>query len=292
MRKRNQLLKTAASSNVNIVRKSLIIEVDNHTLSGRIVSAIWIIIFKRFTQRNIIERTLALDGGGLVREEQALEVLRTNIFRKMCKRWLLLQAWIVIIPVYYFLSLLSTYVGFPQINFPSLPVLTPSPLQVVHVIPPIFSGSITAISVIVGFFSVSCYRFIQQCESWCDRMEERWVYLSKEIEQETKESETEVDDSKKIAQESSELVRLNIDAFHHLQEHAISFIQVYLLTSFVVLTSYVVCFLATATTTVWIVVFLVLTISFLSVVFSGLVAFMGETTFFHSHREVSGEKQD
>lgn len=215
----------------------------------------------------------------------------------------------VVLPFILGAYIVPLFVQWPEIPLPPLP---PSPLEVTNVVPSIFAGSLTAISVIIGFFSVSMHSFLQRCEDWINTFTERDLRIKEErvkritqLEQErdklknmvaeskSKETETEIgnleemiDKTKKEYQELEELIGLNIDAFAHLQEHSNNFMATYLFISYLVLMFHITSFYATLVTSAFIGFFILLSTLFLSIVFSGLVAFLSQTTLYHGHQEL------
>lgn len=243
-----------------------------------------------------------------MKKEKAIEILKTNIHRKMMKKLGIYQLPMisVILGSHILLSVFSS-IQWPEIDLPSFP---PSPLESVNVIPPIFAGSLTAISVIIGFFSVSIHRFHQKCEDFFDALQKEKRESAKEkrkvihrIEQELARAESEagkdkeakkeiesmkrmLDETNKNYQEYEELTQLNIDAMAHIQEHSGSFMTSYLLISYLIFMIHITSFLATIVTSVFIDVFLQLNLLSISIVFTGLAVFLEETSFYHGHQEL------
>jgi hypothetical protein len=92
-----------------------------------------------------------------MRKEDAIKILKTNIYRQLCKEWLKFQSPVLAIII------AGMIVNYVLINFTQLPRITlpSSLLKEEDVIPAIFTGTITATSILIGFFAVSAYNFRQ-----------------------------------------------------------------------------------------------------------------------------------
>lgn len=98
-------------------------------------------------------------------KEEAIKILRTDISGRMRKKWLLLQ-----LPFILFLvALIIIHFAFPDFKlekgFLGLPQPTVTKEQVIF---PLFTGSITFASILIGFFGVSAYNFrrdFQECRN-------------------------------------------------------------------------------------------------------------------------------
>lgn len=238
-------------------------------------------------------------------KEDAIKILKTNIYRKLCREWLVLQSPIIAIIIG---SIIVTYVltnlfPVPRITLPS------SPMKDENVNPAIFTGTITATSILIGFFAASAYNFRQWLETKVDEYIDRFFEFSnfynkavekkvelEKLEKETKKIKLLEEIAKKkieiIAEienwaELKELAGLNRDAYAHQQEHLSKFLFNYLAVSFILLLGEILTFFSTQLASGLIVIFVDWTFISLNGVFNGLLVFMREFMTFHVHKEMT-----
>jgi hypothetical protein len=234
-----------------------------------------------------------------MRKEDAIKILETNIYRELCRNWLkysslFLGPGIIIGLIAYFLPL-------PTITLPQ------SPMKVENIMPAIFTGTIAATSIIVGFFALSAYNFRQWLQRKIDEYFDEFPKIrrlhneavNKKVELEKLEKETEkkemleeiakkkveIEGTLRECDEWKELVELNRDAYAHQQEHLSTFLFTYLSVSFLLLYSGVTVFLATALASWIIAIFVYWTVISWGVISSGLDVFMMEFMTYTVHKE-------
>jgi len=239
-----------------------------------------------------------------MRKEDAIKILKTNIYGQLCKEWLKFQSPVLAVIIG------SIIVNYVLINFIQLPRITlpSSLLKEENVIPAIFTGTITATSILIGFFTVSAYNFRQgfenRVEEYLDRVFEfSNLYnkaMEKKIELERLEKEIKKKDTlKEIAKkkieiiaeiekcgELKELAGLNRDAYAHQQEHLNRFLLNYLVVSFYLLLGEILIFYATLIASELIGIFVDWTFVSLNGVFNGLIVFMSEFMTYPVHKEL------
>jgi|GEM_PF-4363468 hypothetical protein len=238
-----------------------------------------------------------------MRKEDAIKILETNIYRELVRNWLK-YSFLFIGPgivVGIVVGLFIPFLPLPTITLP------PSSLKIENIVPSIFTGTITATSIIVGFFAVSAYNFRQWLESSIEKKTDDFVEASnfynrtneKKIELEKLEKENEkieapeeiakkkveIEGTLRKCEELKELVLLNRDAYAHQQEHLGKFLFDYLFVSFALLVVELVTFLATALAS-WIIgIFVLWSLASLNIVFTGLGVFMNEFMTYTVHKE-------
>ena len=207
-------------------------------------------------------------------------------------------------------DIVAPLLSWPEISLPKLP---PSPLSLEDVIPPIFAGSITAISILIGFFSVSIFQFRRSCAENIDSIQNDKIKAvvnfkrhieeledtleklkksegarkpDKEIQKIISAAEAKLEKAKNRLKEVDELYELNWSAIAHQQEHCGDFMLVYLLISYLILLSSVTSFFSTIVTEGLISIFIDLNIIFLSTVFTGLMVFLAESITYRVHQEM------
>lgn len=218
-----------------------------------------------------------------MRKEDALKILETNIHRELCRKWLKYQSPTLAIVI---VGLIVYFIPTPTIALPS------SPIKIENLVPAIFTGTITATSILVGFFTVSAYNFRQWLESRVDeyfdksfefgdlynKAMDKKVELEK-LEKETKKKKLLEEIAKKKVEieaeiekcgELKELAGLNRDAYAHQQEHLSMFLFSYLAVSFLLLIGGLVTFYATFVASWIIAIFMNWTVVSLNAAFNGL----------------------
>ena len=214
---------------------------------------------------------------------------------------------VVVIADFFLYYVIGYSIPFPEIALPA------SPLKLENVIPAFFTGTVTATSILVGFFTVSAYNFRQWLEGkvgeYFDMFSESSTLYNNalekkaELERLEKESEKEIEKKellKEIAKkkveieaeirkcgELKELAGLNRDAYAHQQEHLSTFMLNYLLVSFFLLFVQLAIFLVTPITSKLIGIFVDWTLVSLNGVFNGLIVFMFKFMTYTVHKEMT-----
>jgi hypothetical protein len=239
-----------------------------------------------------------------MRKEDAIKTLKTNIYRELCKKWLMLQSPILAVVI---ADIIISYVLGYSIQLPTI-ALPASPLKVENVMPAIFTGTVTATSILIGFFSVSAHNFRHWLEDYVDRSSDRLSKIDtlhhriierknklerleketakKEILEEIGKNKVENDDQIKKCEELKELVALNRNVYAHQQEHLNRFMLNYLFVSFYLLLGELATFLATPITSKAVGIFIYWTLISLNGVFNGLIVFMWEFMTYTVHKEM------
>lgn len=237
-----------------------------------------------------------LQGLSGLDKDAALKVLGTNIHRQLVKRWFFYDS-MSIIPI--------IVVYFVPIQLPTL-ILPPAILKIENVVPPIFTGTITAISILIGFFSVSAFNFHQWFERSVqffqearprvstmlksqledkDKLEKKRNTVNPDEVEKLNEDIASVDASIGETSEYLELIDLNIDACSHEQEHIsifmVTFLSVGVLLTFFIISS----FLLTVASSVIDGYFVIFDMCSLNTMFIGLILFMSEFMSFRGHKE-------
>jgi len=237
-----------------------------------------------------------------MKKEDAIKILETNICWEIEKKWIIYQMPLVIVLVVF--EIISD-VFHPSLQLPNL-ALPPSPLSDVNIIPPIFTGTVTTFSILIGFFSVSAHNFRQwlgtQIEQYFgdwsqavvekhrllelkEELEERKKNSSQEGLKEIQENAAKLDNALRRQLEYEELLNLNKDAYAHQEEHIGKFVFTYLSVSFVLLLSYLTLFYALPISKIFLWYFIEGTTFILNASFAGLIVFLHEYMRYTVHHE-------
>jgi hypothetical protein len=234
-----------------------------------------------------------------MKKEDAIKILETNIYRELCVNWFKFSF------IFIAISIVSGLLGF-FLPLPTI-ILEPSLMKAENIIPAIFTATITAISILIGFFTVSAFNFRQWLESRIEKgtddfFEARKFYRNakakqvelekimkenekKETLEEIEKEKVETEDEIKECEALIELTELNHDAYAHQQEHLGKFVVTFISVSFSILIFELITFLATLVTTWFIGIFVFSTLFSLLVVFCGLGVFMDEFLTYATHKE-------
>ena len=174
------------------------------------------------------------------------DILIQNMNRELCFTWFLWMVPLILAIIVIFL------VGYftPFISFFSLGDLPSSDVKIVNIIPSLFTGTITAGSILLGFFSVSAYNFYHNLAGSienCKDLRNKNDAIMKAQNQERQDLEQMKEKAKdneligvkatlkvlesKISEsmETKELVMLNTNALAHEQEHLCKFMVNFLI---------------------------------------------------------------
>jgi hypothetical protein len=236
-------------------------------------------------------------------KEEAIKILETNITRKLLKQWFLFDFWLAIFPF------IVLNLGFYLIPTGNITLGLPAPiLKPENVLPPIFTGSITALSIIIGFFSVSAYNFHQRYQTmieFCDELELDAKSLYSDTTRKKQSIEEEIQKQNFSPQEKAELddkmKELNIaisrtentleeskvlaDAFSHMQEHIGHFIIIFFIIGFLMLFFLVFSLILTLASSAFDFYFIVFDMFCLTTIFTGLGLFMAEFMTYRIHKD-------
>ncbi len=235
-------------------------------------------------------------------EKRAYEVLAKNINRDLCFRWFMLMVPLIIIII---ILLILAYLA-PLNNYFNFAQLPTSNIKIENIIPALFTGTITGGSILLGFFSVSAYNFyqhieknIEKCRELRDKNDNKIILNStslgehqrmpktaktsevEDISNRIKNLDQEIGDSK----ETGKLIKLNMNALAHQQEHLCKFMVNFLVVTVGLLLSTFLFFVLTLVPTFQ---GILGTFAFYSLysIFVGLILFLREFMAWTGHREL------
>jgi hypothetical protein len=205
-----------------------------------------------------------------LRDEQAIEILRKDISGRLLKFWALLHIpFILIIVGGAVLSIINVHFNI-NVNF-NLPA---SSVSTSSLIPAIYSGVLTACSIIVGFFTVTAYNLRHDFDNYVEKCQDRLRNLTKEKDEET-------------GKEREINLILNIKAFSHQMEHIGKFLFVFFSVFFLNLIIYTFIFMFTDRFQVFVVTLFLYAILFLYSVAYGSFLFLNEFMHYPEHDHIA-----
>jgi hypothetical protein len=231
------------------------------------------------------------------------DILSQNMNRDLCLRWFLsmfplILTIIIVFLVAYFTNLISFF---------SLSDLPSSDVKIGNIIPALFTGTITAGSILLGFFSVSAYNFYHDIADSIDKskaLRDKNDAILKTQNQEKRELEQKKEKAKddqlievkatievlenKIGEsiETKELIMLNTNALAHEQEHLCKFMVNFLIVTVALLLSSFIIFVLSSLS-LW--QGLLAPYAFFSLysIFVGLVLFLRKFMAWEGHKEIN-----
>jgi hypothetical protein len=213
-------------------------------------------------------------------KDVAVKILQTNIYRQLCKKWVLFQVpyWVIVIV----LEALSDFAILPTLNFGI--TLPSSTVKVENVMPAIFTGALTTSGIIVGFLAVSAHNF----RNWLEDRVSEYIDMSADLEiLHQKAVESKVESTIEKSKDTKELCRLNRNAYAHLEEHLVRFMSTYLIVAFLLLLSEIPAFISILASSAFVYYFVIWTVLCLSAIFSGLIVFMWQFASWNVHEEIA-----
>lgn len=201
-----------------------------------------------------------------MRNEQARKILKKDIRGRLIGQWALFSLpCIVLVGVAAILSI--THMHFKidlNLNLPASTVNTSS------LIPAVFTGILTACSIMVGFFTVAAYNLRHDFDNYIQNCEDSLIEVTKMKE----------DDAAKRIKEN---LILNIKAYSHQIEHIGKFLSIFFAVFFLNLIIYTFIFINTDLSQLFVVVLNSYAILFLYSSFFGSFLFLNEFMHYPEH---------
>ena len=231
------------------------------------------------------------------------DILAQNMNRDLCLRWFLSMVPLILVIIVIFLVAYFT----PFISFFRLGDLPSSDVKIGNIIPALFTGTITAGSILLGFFSVSAYNFyhsiagaIEKSKDLRDKNDAEMKTQNQEKRDLEQMREKAKDDQligvnatlkileNKIGEstETKELIMLNTNALAHEQEHLCKFMVNFLIVTVGLLLSAFIIFVFSSISFLQ---GLMAPYAFFSLysIFVGLVLFLRKFMSWEGHRELN-----
>jgi hypothetical protein len=239
-------------------------------------------------------------------KEDAIKILETNINKKLLSEWRRNVILYSIIPT--LIPVLALNVFFYLVPIQPLSLNLPTGLTPENVYPAIFTGTVTSISILAGFLSVSAYNFHQRYQLGIDESEEtqgevkesmrysleKKRTLEEEINklpagteglEELKNQIKTFDDSVSTLNENLELLSLNRDACAHSQEHMGHFLVYFLSTAVFLIVFLIFAFVLLETSSIIDIYYLVFDLECLITIFLGVITFMNQFMTITGHKD-------